>query len=87
MPWKSALLRRQIQQALLEQSIFTWDGVADLPVVLRMTTWSNACRLQHRQLQHSRAAFSGSGFCWLALQKDLHIRPEFGLKNVNSATP
>ena len=34
-PWWSALLRRQMQQALLEQIIFTWDGVADLPVVLR----------------------------------------------------
>ncbi len=55
------------RQALLEQIIFTWDGVADLPVVLRMTTRSNACRLQH-----SRAAFSGPGFCRLTLQR----RPE-----------
>ena len=50
------------RQALLEQSIFTWDGVADLPVVLRMTTWSNACRLQHRQLQHSGLLFQVQAF-------------------------
>ena len=50
------------RQALLEQIIFTWDGVADLPVVLRMTTWSNACRLQHRQLRIAGLLFQVQAF-------------------------
>ena len=71
-PWRSALLRRQMQQAdrPFWSKLFSPGPVRrSWPVALRMTTWSNACRLQHRQLQHSRAAFSGSDFCRLALHK------------------